>query len=278
MAWRRIPLPRALPALALVGTGLALAWAHGPWASSEEAPAMELTLSGFGGGGGETGSSSYGVRAALTEVAADELAGDGVSVVPGPSAALSSAVDGCPGLAGPESYAGCPVAVRTTTVLKVTDQRAMSPACGGTTSCSLPQAGAIIEVYDRSRLKGLTIARRDGGTVALTRNPESQYFDDIFESPAAYTQAGAAAFGCTADATGTCTAGVRSTGDLLALVRFADGSKTIYVGRSVAAADFVDTNGDGRADLTTQNLQVIKKIDGKGVVTYSGAKNTFVVT
>ena len=276
MAWRRTPLPRLLAALALVGTALALAWTHGPWASSEEAPAMELTLSGFGGGGGETGSSSYGVRAAITEVAADELVGNGVSVLPGPSAAISSAVDGCPGLDGPDDYAGCPVAVRTTTVLMVTDQRAKSPACGGSRTCSLPRAGALVEVYDRSRLSGLTIARRDGGTVTLTKNPESQYYDDIFESPAAYTEAGAAAFGCTADATGTCTAGIRSTGDLLALVRFADGSKTIYVGRSVAAADFVDTNGDGKADLTTQKLQVNKTIDRDGVATYSGAKNTFV--
>lgn len=273
MRGTRTRLATAAVAFAVVAGGML-------WALTGEAtPSAQLDLAVFGAGGGVSQSGTYGVESLLGQPAAEPSEGEGVSLTPGGIVERIRLTDACPESDGPVDNQGCPAGVATTTILHVTDQRPLGTTCGqvGQRTCSFPQAGARVKVFDRNKLDGLTIMRRDGGSVTLTKNPNSQLYDDIFESETAFESAGAAEFGCVADSLGTCVAGVQKPTDLLLLARFEDASRTIYAGRSLRTSGFADTDGDGTRDRATETLEVVKVIDRNGAVSYRGGRNTSIV-
>jgi hypothetical protein len=260
---------RALMGSALVAVGLIIALVTGLLTSSADVGTSppELQLPAFGGGGTESSSENFSAQSLLGQPDVDELAGEGFAVVPGQLGGATTVTDACTGLEGFQDYADCPAGIRSTTVLKTTDWRRGAPACEGTRRCTTPQSGADVKVYDRAQFPGLTV-----GTIALTKSPGRKLFSDIFESDNVYLEAGGADFGCITDGGGTCTAGVRQTRDLLLLVRFVDGTKTIYSGRKLSTSSFIDSNDDSIQDLATKTMRVTKIIEKNGKVTYSGTK------
>jgi len=166
--------------------------------------------------------------------------------------------DACPAIAGRPEFQGCPVGDKNTVVLHTIDQ-AKSGACpGGKGSCKSPLADAEVKVFDRNKLNGLTITTLDATTVTLTKNPNGQLYDDIFESAnAASAQVGS----CTTDTSGVCIAGEPSTGDYLVIVKSTDviASKTAYTGLPKSPSDFIN----GLASKEFQFIKVIKKDSSK---------------
>lgn len=215
-------------------------------------PPAELSLPTFGGGGETSSSDGFGVQSILGQPEAEASEGGTFALVPGPVVASLFVTDACPGADGSDAYAGCRAGIRVTTVLHTRDS-------------ITPMSFAQAKVFKRDKLQRLTITTREGAAVTLSRNPDDGLLDDIFESSTAASEAGAATFGCTADATGTCTAGVSEVGDLLVIVRFPDGTKTVYAGRSLDPGSFVD-------GLATETVQVQKHVAKDGAVSYPGGK------
>ena len=242
--------------------------------AASETPVAELTVPTFGGGGGtsESTDGAVAVESLLGQPDVEVSEGGGVALVPGAIGASVTVTDACPGVEGPLKYEGCPSAVTTSLSLKITDQRSRPTACGnGQPTCTVIESAAPLKLYDRTKFVGLTIALRTGGSVRLTKNPDAALYDDIFESSAA-NAAAAANYACTTDAAGRCTAGVRAAGDLLLLARFPDGSKTIYVGRTLSALNFVDTDGDTRVDLATEAVRGLSVAHPSAMSTRSPAE------
>ena len=182
--------------------------------------------------------------------------------------------DACPLTAGRLEYQGCPVADKNVVQLHIIDQ-AKRGDCSGAGSCKRPLSGATVKVFDRNKLNGLAITLLNGSVVTLTKNPDGQSYDDIYESNTAF----AAQVGkCMTDASGTCLAGEKAVGDYLVIVKSVDAeTKTIaYTGLPKSPSDFVDTNADALGDLATKEFQVIKVIRKDGVVEFKGGKKTVV--
>ena len=182
--------------------------------------------------------------------------------------------DACPLTAGRAEYQGCPVADKNVVQLHIIDQ-AKRGDCGGAGSCKRPLSGATVKVFDRNKLNGLALTLLNGSVVTLTKNPDGQSYDDIYESNTAF----AAQVGkCMTDASGTCLAGEKVVGDYLVVVKSVDAeTKTIvYTGLPKSPADFVDTNADALGDLATKEFQVIKVVRKDGVVEFKGGKKTVV--
>lgn len=168
---------------------------------------------------------------------------------------------------------GCPVADQIKVELHIIDQ-AKTGACSGAGSCKQPVALAGVRVFDRNRLKGLSIALPDGSNVSLTKNPDGSLYDDIFESSNANAQAKVAA--CTTLSNGQCFAGESRIGDLLVIVKVVDVAtgKAIYAGRPKSPEDFMDSNGDGVPDLAVKDIQIIKTLKRDGTVEFGGGNKT----
>ncbi len=187
---------------------------------------------------------------------------------------LSDAADGCPTTPGAIDHQGCPVADKNTVQLHVLDL-AKRGDCGGAGSCKKPLSDAAVKVFDRNKLANLQITMLNGSTTILTKNPDGQLYDDIYESSKAVTaQVGK----CTTDASGVCVAGEQVVGDYLVLVKSVDGETgtIVYSGLPKSPGDFVDTNGDGLGDFATNEFQVIKVIRKDGVVEFKGGSKTVV--
>ena len=182
--------------------------------------------------------------------------------------------DACPLSAGRAEYQGCPVADKNVVQLHIIDQ-AKRGDCGGAGSCKRLLSGAAVKVFDRNKLNGLAITLLNGSVVTLTKNPDGQLYDDVYESTVAF----AAQVGkCMTDTSGTCLAGEQAVGDYLVVVKSIDAeTRTIvYTGLPKSPSDFVDTNGDALGDLATKEFQVIKVIRKDGVVEFKGGKKTVV--
>lgn len=182
--------------------------------------------------------------------------------------------DACPTTAGRLEYQGCPVADKNIVQLHIIDQ-AKRGDCSGAGSCKRPLSNAAVKVFDRNKLNGLSITLLNGSMVTLTKNPDGQLYDDLYES----SHGAAARVGkCTTDTNGTCLAGEHAVGDYLVVVKSADAETgtIVYTGLPKSPADFADTNADGLGDLATKEFQVIKVIRKDGVVEFKGGKKTVV--
>jgi len=103
--------------------------------------------------------------------------------------------------------------------------------------------------------------------VALSKNPSPSLYPVVYEGN------GGLVGTCITPATGLCYAGVPATGDLLVLVRYTDTglNKVVYVGRNVAAGDFVAT-------IASHEIQIMKVFNKQGeFVEYRGGNKLIVV-
>jgi hypothetical protein len=152
--------------------------------------------------------------------------------------------DQCPTGAGNAGGTGCPVADKNTVTLHTVN-------LGGGPSSKVPLAGAQVRVFDRNS--------PDFQAVAGSKNPDGSLYGVIFEADAAGFDVGLVGV-CVTDGSGICFAGEASIGEYLVIVKYFDSATgtTVYVGKPKAPSDFVDTNGDGVADLATKDFQIMK--------------------
>ena len=260
-------MPTLLRTFVVVVAIVAVTAAGSSWAQTDEGggpPA--LTFGSFTQGGGTIGGPGVRAGAALGAPHIDTDATSPLGVGSAYTAELAG--DACPTLPGGPAYDGCPSGVEISTSLKVIDQRP-GAACR---SCTIVPDDTRMKVFDRRRLDGLRLGsgRR---AVLLTKNPDASLYDDIFEHEVTNAQALAGDFGCVGGDRAHCTAGIDAPGDVLTIVRFADGTTTLYAGRQAAPANFVDADGDGDTDLLVLQVQVQKTIDKRGKVSYAGLGN-----
>ena len=147
--------------------------------------------------------------------------------------------DQCPTGAGNAGGTGCPVADKNTVTLHTVN-------LGGGSSSKAPLAGAQVRVFDRNSPAFQGIAR--------SKDPSGSLYGVIFEADAGRVGA------CVTNGSGICFAGEAAIGEYLVIVKYVDAAtgKTVYVGKTKAPSDFVDTNGDGIADLATKDFQIMK--------------------
>jgi CSLREA domain-containing protein len=162
--------------------------------------------------------------------------------------------DPCPGSPPVGSGAG---GTGCTNAVKVTMTLHTLTIGGGSSQAPLMAVDA--RVFNRNDANFLAVAG--------SKNPSPTNYPVIFE-----TNRGVVGT-CTTPANGICFAGVTTSGDLLLLVRYVDTTlnKTVYVGRSLATNDFVNT-------IAAQEIQIMKVFNKQGqFVEYRGG-NKLVVT
>jgi len=166
--------------------------------------------------------------------------------------------DQCPGVGGNIGGTGCPIADKNTVTLHTIN-------LGGGASTKTPLSGAIVRVFDRNS--------SDFQAVAGSKNPDGSLYGIIYEADAGRVGS------CITTADGVCYAGERASGDYLVIVKYVDAvtGKTVYIGRPKSPTDFMDTNGDGVADLATKDFQIMK-IFKKGVFQEYRGGSKLVVT
>jgi len=167
---------------------------------------------------------------------------------------VSDASDACPTTFGFADRQGCPVGDANLVELHVVNQNKSGACPGGAGSCKSPIAAAEVRVFDRNNAAFQT---------AYGSNPSGTIYNQVFENDIGRVGA------CTTDAAGQCTAGEEATGYYLVIVKFVDGSKTVYTGKPKSPSDFV-------GGLATKDFQVLKVIRKDGSVQYSGGSKTVV--
>jgi hypothetical protein len=162
--------------------------------------------------------------------------------------------DPCPGAPGAGSGAGgtgCPYAVKVTMKLHTL-------TIGGGSS-QAPLADVQVRIFDRTSAAFQAVAG--------SQNPSAALYPVVYEGNQGVVGT------CITLATGLCYAGVPATGDLLVLVRYTDTglNKVVYVGRNVAAGDFVAT-------IASHEIQIMKVFNKQGeFVEYRGGNKLIVV-
>ncbi len=189
-----------------------------------------------------------------------------------PQTFSDSATDFCPGVKG--KYSGCPYQDKNHVDIVhaifqkggVTKQFAQQTCPNGASSCKLAFPDTEVIVFDRNKLNGLTITKRDGSMVTLTKNPDSSLYPDIFESGVARQKAMIGS--CKTDNNGDCSVGDPYLGDFLVIVRglnipmlITGDLGFVYAGQNKGASDFVDTDKDGVVDTATKYFQFLLTIN-----------------
>ena len=151
--------------------------------------------------------------------------------------------DACPFIVGLAEYQGCPAGIDNDFTLHIVDQAKSGLCPNNKPSCKLTGESVEVKVFDS----------------AIVGDPDPGTYDQVFEN-----STGLVSF-CTG--AGSCTDGVPAVGDYLAIARYADADGTVFTGRNVAAADFVD-------GLATRKFQVIKLIKKNGDIQFNGGKMT----
>lgn len=150
--------------------------------------------------------------------------------------------DLCPETFGLKEYKGCPVADKNEVF------RQVDLANGDSTR--KPLEGAVVEVFDRNLLNGLTITTLDGDKVELTKNPDGSLGDDIFESVRAEKEAKVGE--CVTDGKGVCYVYENGVGDYLIVVKYIDEKykQVVYTSLPKSPEDFkkIDINNDKIGD------------------------------
>ncbi|MDD5251574.1 MAG: hypothetical protein PHT12_02980 [Patescibacteria group bacterium] len=188
--------------------------------------------------------------------------------------------DDCPAVAGAPERNGCPFADRTNVDMRIIDS-AKTGECGyrpdgrPIVECTRPLAGVTVKVFDRDNADFISAF---GG-----RRPAKHLMDDIYESGVGLVGA------CVTDAAGTCLAGEDHPGRFLVVMKYSEGTQSVYTGKlkefrkSVRLAyDAEDDDDDVFEDVNpnfltlTKNLHVIKHIKKNGEVKLDGGKLTVV--
>lgn len=140
--------------------------------------------------------------------------------------------------------------------------------CPPSTSGSAGYQGCSIGIKNTFTLEKLELSTKVSVKTSLwgVRTKLFDYADPAFQAlsgknqpdsslyPLIYQQNTGRIGGCTSDATGTCYEGVAAPGHYLVIARYFDGEsgKYVYVGKDVAAVDFVDMEAAIAATITKQ--------------------------
>ncbi|HLC65271.1 MAG TPA: MopE-related protein [Candidatus Nanoarchaeia archaeon] len=157
----------------------------------------------------------------------------------------------------------CPAADKVSVELHTIDQAKTNYCGAGRGSCKEPIQGARVKVFDRDNADFQS---------AFTKNPSGTLYDVVYESDIGLIGS------CITDSSGSCLAVEQGAGTYLVIIKYVDEetNSNIYVGRPKSPSDFVDVNGDGKRDMATKEIQIIKVLEKGGRITFRGGSKIVV--